>query len=58
MTSKKHQNFVSEPMGDKPVTAVPGIGDEIGKSMKDAQQESKQPMRNILMRTVKTVSKL
>lgn len=33
MTSKKHQDFVSEPMGNKPVTAVPGVGTKIGESM-------------------------
>ena len=32
----KHKEFIHEPMGDKPVTAVPGIGDVIGGSLKDA----------------------
>lgn len=26
MTTKKHALFISEPMGNKPVTAIPGIG--------------------------------
>ncbi|XP_014872095.1 barrier-to-autointegration factor A-like [Poecilia latipinna] len=32
-TSQKHRNFVSEPMADKPVTALAGIGDRLGHSL-------------------------
>ena len=32
--TKKHQDFVNEPMGNKPVTAVPGIGRAGGESLK------------------------
>lgn len=34
-TSKKHQDFVSEPMGEKEVTAIAGIGDVLGQRLSD-----------------------
>ena len=34
-TSQKHRNFVSEPMGEKPVTDLAGIGEVLGKRLAD-----------------------
>lgn len=34
-TTKKHATFVSEPMGNKPATALPGIGPVLGARLLD-----------------------
>lgn len=34
-TSQKFRSFVDEPMGEKPVDALAGIGDVLGNRLKD-----------------------
>ncbi|KPP67980.1 barrier-to-autointegration factor-like [Scleropages formosus] len=34
-TSRKHRDFVSEPMAEKPVTALSGIGEALGKKLEE-----------------------
>ncbi|GFR95913.1 barrier-to-autointegration factor [Elysia marginata] len=38
-TSKKHTNFIQEPMGEKLVTELAGIGDTLGKRLTDANYD-------------------
>ncbi|KAL4641148.1 barrier-to-autointegration factor-like [Arapaima gigas] len=34
-TSQKHRDFVSEPMAEKPVTALAGIGEVLGRKLEE-----------------------
>ena len=38
-TSQKHRNFVAEPMGEKSVTELAGIGDVLGQRLIDQGYE-------------------
>lgn len=52
-TSQKHHTFVSEPMSDKPVTALAGIGEVIGKRLTDAGFEKVSREKLVLVTTNK-----
>jgi len=43
-TSQKHRDFVSEPMGEKPVTDLAGIGDVLGGKLVDLGYDKVCPL--------------
>ena len=42
-TSQKHKNFVCEPMGEKDVKELAGIGDVLGNKLMDAGFDKVNP---------------
>ena len=44
-TTQKHRNFVGEPMGEKAVTALAGIGDVLGKRLGSKGYKGRQRIK-------------
>ena len=51
--TKKYQEFVSAPIGNKPVTDVPGVGPEIGRSLRSVGIDSAQKLYTCYCRNPK-----
>lgn len=51
-TSQKHRDFIAEPMGEKEVTSVAGIGDVLGKRLADKGFDK---VNNFIFLIIKTI---
>ena len=48
-TSQKHRNFVAEPMNEKPVTDLAGIGEVLGKRLQSKGFDKVNTLSNIIV---------
>ena len=49
-TSQKHRNFVAEPMNEKPVTDLAGIGEVLGKRLQSKGFDKVSILNHIIMK--------
>ena len=51
-TSQKHRNFVAEPMNEKPVTDLAGIGEVLGKRLQSKGFDKVSILNDEIMKVV------